>query len=199
MSIDLKNIKMKRILLVFLLLQMLCLASKAEIISNVKYNGKTYYVDVLKTTTGNVAKVELWLRISNIATSVGDLKVFELSGKTKSLAEYTDLVCRGKTVMDAGKTILGCASVVGSVFCAAATIASDGALAFVCETTWNFAIDYGAAACLEGSADAIATYLGKQKEWKLLGTAAQLTDPKLIEAISSAIDFMCEDVKKKKD
>jgi hypothetical protein len=128
---------MKKVFLMCLFFQLLYYFSKAEIISNVKYKGKTYYVDVLKANSESVAKVEVWLRISNVASSTGDFKVFELSGNTKTLASYTDLVCRGKTVLDAGKTILGCASVVGSVFCAAATVASDGALAVVCETTWG--------------------------------------------------------------
>lgn len=171
----------------------------AEIVTSVKYNGITYYVDVIKKSSGGVTQAEVWFRVSNNASSNDDLKITELKANTQKLSDYTDLLCRGKSIVDAGKTILGCTSLVGSVFCAAGAVASDGALAFVCETTWNYTVTYGAADCLEGAADAIATYLGKQQEWKILGTAAQLANPQILEAISNAIDFMCEDVKNKKD
>ena len=173
--------------------------TNAEIIASVKFNGKSYYVDVLDPSSKSILKAEVWFRLSNNASSTEDIKIFEIKANIKLLSDYASLVCRSKNILDGGKTILGCTSVIGSVFCAVGSVTTDGALAFVCESTWKYAVEYGAADCLEGVADAIAAYLGKQKEWKLLGAGAQLTDPKLLEAISTAIDFMCEDIENKND
>jgi len=171
----------------------------AEIIGSVTYNSKNYFVDVIKSSASDQTKVEIWFRTANNASSLDDLKITELKAYTKKLSEYVDLVCRGKEIWDAGKTIAGCTSVVGSAFCAVGTVATDGALAVVCETVWVYTEDKGAADCLEGMADALAKFVGKDKEWKLLGTAAQLTEPELAKAISTAVDMMCGDIKNKKE
>jgi hypothetical protein len=81
------------------------------------------------------------------------------------------------------------------VFCAVGTAATDGALATVCTATWDYALDKGAADCIEGVTDAFITSLGKGYEWEVLGTAAGVADPQLSEAIKHAINLMCENVK----
>ncbi len=65
---------------------------------------------------------------------------------------------------DGSRTILGCLTTVGSAFCAVGTAVTEGALAFVCATVWVYAIDRGAADCLNGALDAVAAHLGKDKE-----------------------------------
>jgi len=185
----------------FALPGILCLALctsaiQAAVITTANYKNKTYHVDVIsKSKTGEVS-AEIWFRVAKTGISTQDILVAQLGGSTKKLKEYANLVCRQKEIIDNGKVILGCTSVIGSSFCAVGAVATDGAMAFVCASTWKYAGEKGAADCVEGIADAIAGYLRKQNEWKTVSTGASLQELKLGEAISKSIDYMCEDLKK---
>jgi hypothetical protein len=167
----------------------------AQSITNVSFNGKTYYVDLAKEVQGSNTNFQIWFRTNQNASSVDDIKMAELSANTNDIAAYKTRVCRNKEIFDAGQTIIGCSSIIGSAFCAAATVATDGTLAFVCEATWNYTLSKGAADCFKGIADIVAKNLGKQNEWIALNLVVQLSEPDLAEAISKAIDMMCDDVK----
>ncbi|WP_018615938.1 hypothetical protein [Segetibacter koreensis] len=170
-----------------------------EIVATVTYNGKPYFLDVQNKSSENNVRVEIWFRENRNASSIGDLKITELKANTDDMKHFIDLSCRAKKDFDENKGLLGCLATVGSVFCAAGTAATEGALAFVCETTWTYAIDKGAADCLKLASESVAKFSSKEKEWKSLALIAQIPDVELSEAISSAIDYMCEDVVQKKD
>lgn len=180
-----------------LLALVLCTSTiQAAVISTVNYKSKTYHVDVISKAKSGEVSAEIWFRVAKTGTSNQDILIAQLTGTTKKLKEYANLACRQKEIFENGKLILGCTSVIGSSFCAVGAVATDGALAFVCASTWKYATEKGAADCVEGVADAVASYLKKQNEWKVIATGANLQDLKFGEAISKSIDYMCEDLKK---
>ena len=168
----------------------------AAVIATVKYKNKNYHVDVVNKSTTREAAAEIWFRVAASGSSSQDILVARLSGTAKKLKEYADLACRQKAIYDGGKVVVGCTSVIGSSFCAVGTVATEGAMAFVCAATWKYAGEKGAADCVEGIADAIAAYLKREAEWKVIATGANLQELKVGEAVSKAIDHMCEDLKK---
>lgn len=172
--------------------------TKADSVTVVNYLGKEYIVDINKKSSDKNEVFEVWFRLNSNSSTIGDFHVADLSAKIDSYKYYVDYVCRGKKIYDDSKTLLGCSSTVGSVFCAVGTVATDGALAFVCTTTWNYTLETGLEDCLKGTIDILAKYLSLQNEWNALSLLVSMSEPDLQEAISKAIDYMCEDVKEKK-
>jgi len=183
----------------FIIIIMCCVTSvSAKVITNVTYNNKKYFVDIVDASTKTEVKSEVWFRVSDKAPAKGDIKVAVLSANTKKLNTYSKAACRTYEIFDAGTKVAGCAGLIGSAFCAVATTATEGAAAFACETVWTYTAEKGAADCLKGTAQAISNYLGHEKTWSVVAALANIKYPELSESVMQAIDFMCSDIKDNK-
>ena len=164
--------------------------SFAKVVTTTKYQGKTYHVDVL--TSG--LNAEIWFRISPNACSAGDFKVTTVNGRQATL-KTARLACSGKKLYDDTKTVVGCSATVASGICGAATVATEGAAAFMCESVWTYTATRGLADCVSGVKDAIAGYLISDVNWSSFQAGKNLGAAKYKGAVSSAIDAMCASIK----
>lgn len=163
----------------------------------VNFNGRDFYVDLTNTINEEINST-IWFRINELASSIDDVNVAAIHIFNTTVSDMRNIVCRIQKPLDytaATQTLLGCLAVVGSVACGAAAVATDGAVAIMCETTWNYTIDGGAADCLKGVSGYVAGQLGQGDAWMAITTIAGLQDPNVTELITNAVDLMCEDVK----
>ena len=181
---------MKKTILTILLVIFSMTISFAYVVGTTNYNGTQYYVDV--QISGNSASV--WLIKNKSMCTPNDIKVFNISSSNPTLKSAKEKICRAKSVIDDGKTILGCAATVASGACAAATVASDGATAVFCQATWSYTVKAGLKDCISGVSSKIANYLG-MNGWAALATKAAITGAKWTSVIDTAIGQMCKDAK----
>jgi hypothetical protein len=163
----------------------------AQTVRQVWYNGRTYYVDVL--TCGQSATV--WFRVRANACSSGDIKVATMQAATRTRSSVMQTICRYKDYYGTGKGVVGCVSTVGAGVCIYATAQSGGTLGAVCYTTIVYGANKGLADCLDLASSSIADYLGYGQAWATVRTTVYISAGQWSQAIDSAIDVACKDVR----
>lgn len=181
---------MKNLFLLLMVLFSIATTASAKVVTTTKYQGKTYHVDVV--VMGMTA--DIWFRVSANACSQGDFKVANVNARQATL-KAARLACTGKTIYDNSKTVIGCTATVASGICAAATVATDGAAALVCESAWVYTANRGLADCVSGVKDTIASYLMGNANWSSFQAGKNLGAGNYKGAINSAIDAMCASIK----
>lgn len=156
--------------------------------TQVTLEGKKYFVDV-RTSNG---KADIWFTEKSKSSSLGDKLIFTMVVMNTTFGDATKRFCNAKKVIDGGKTVLGCLSVVGAAGCAMATVATDGAAAVLCTSTWAYAESKGIKDCVLGISDIIAEQLKKDPQWITFKGAANLTDKNYEDVIDNTIDALCE-------
>lgn len=168
-----------------------------QYVTKVTLNNMNYYLYIVDHSNTDQIQVELLLRQSNNASSIGDLKMALIKGKKQDFKEFLQTSCKFKTYYDNAKTVVGCLNLIGSAFCAVSTIPTEGATAFICTSIWEYTGNGGAADCIKGASQAVAQKLGEDYMWSALVTGLGLKNPQLIDAISKSIDFMCDSLNEK--
>ncbi|GEM_PF-4268931 len=162
--------------------------SNAETVDSTYYNGKLYYVDVLTSCAGS----EVWLRVKPEMCNLGDVRVMEVKAYAAppSAVSY---VCRAKVYVNAGRTLMGCGSVIGTGLCVAGIIPSGGATLAVCSVSLPYAEITGLRDCVRGIAGIVANFIGRQKQYEEVSLLAAASSADLSWLISAAIDKACTD------
>lgn len=184
---------MRIVILVFILIAVNITTYSNNVVVN--YQGKQYYITVDSKNINDTIQTEVWLRKSLDASSLDDIYLFRISGFSGGFDEWRAAICKSKDFVDNGETVLGCLSIVGSAFCTISVIGTDGATAFICETTWQYTFDKGAADCLVGVTDIIAKEIGKENEWDIFKKLWQLKSTDLQGILSETLDYMCQEMK----
>jgi hypothetical protein len=162
----------------------------ANYITTIKYQGKTYYVQVIPS--GNQAQV--WFRLDPNACNSGDFElIVTMQGYLNQTAtQVKKLVCSGYNLYDSGKTWLDCGSVLLSVATCSGTVTgvadvvSVGTIADACVVSTNYVITKGAKDCIEGVTGIIAKYLGQSNAFSAYQITTATTKTDLIEATLGA-------------
>ena len=183
---------MKKVMLVLCVL-LFGIDAQAKIVGSAKKDGKKWYIDVLVSKKN----ATIWLRVKPDMCSIGDIKYMNVTASLSTLGKAGKMICRAKKVYDSGKTIVGCASTVGSLVCGAASASTAGSAAAVCSGVIVYTVNKGLADCVDGLSSAIASALGGEKEWAIVATQASITSGQWTKAIDKAIDIACSDLKNK--
>ena len=168
--------------------------ANATVVGTAKFQGKTYYVDVLKCG----ATATVWFRVKANACSLGDFQAMNLKANNMTMTDAAKLICRAKSVYDGGKTLVGCGATIATGLCAAGAAPTGGATVAICSGAIMYTADKGLADCIDGVSGYIASFLGQDKVWAAAGFSAKLAGGQWTGAIDKAIDAACADLKKKK-
>jgi hypothetical protein len=186
-----KSKTISKLIAVLVLLLAFTPSVKAQtLVGTTQYFGKTWYVNVINQNgTGHV-----WFNQVQDASTDGDFEVMAVTVSNPN-TDFLPQICRLKSVIDDGKTIVGCLATIGSGVCAIGAVDTGGATIFVCESVWAYTKSAGLADCVDGLADKLAGVLGIEKEWTQGGIVSNIGGGEIKEAISKSIDLMCQDVK----
>lgn len=139
--------------------------AQTKCIGTTNLNMKRYYVDV----TGFGTYRSVWFRVQKDMCSAGDIRIMDIKVSKTNQQEVAQMICRGKKMLDAGKTILGCGSVVATGICGISSVPTLGGAAAVCFVAIVYMVDKGVADCINGVSGPIASFLGFEKEWAAIG------------------------------
>lgn len=141
-------------------------------------------------TWGNSSQI--WLRNNLNMSSMGDKQLASLAIRPASNPVLDKAqICRAKKYFDAGQTILGCGSVIGTAACVA-TVGGMGAATPLCVSVSVYATTTGLVDCVKGLSGLIGDVLaGYGKETKLITSSMY---PTVSDLISLTLDAACDDI-----
>lgn len=178
-------------IMILMLLQVTLLAQQTVLKQDVIVNGNKYFITLEKYND----KSEIWARHQLKMSHYLDERIMVIQTQTINKEDAMNLVCRSKKVFDGGKTIVGCASAVGSAVCIG-TVGGGGIGVPVCSVMVMHTASGGLVDCVAGITSTISRHFGKQDfgyTVEQLAVTASWTS-----LVSAAIDGACEDWKANK-
>ena len=171
---------------VFIICATVFAGNSQKVISEQTIKGTKYYITYEK----NNGKSSIWARKKLLTSNMNDVKLADISLKKIDVNKAMKMICRSKKTLNTGKTILGCASTVGTGLCIV-TGGGGGVGAGVCVVTVGYAATGGLVDCLSGVSSAVARQIGKDAIADGIDmTVAQASIPGMV---SMAIDQACQD------
>ena len=166
--------------------------ANAEIVTWTYFNGRPYWVDVQPSS--NTAQV--WFRVRPLSGSYtpGDFPVMRVRASATSYKSAVRTACHVWQAYDDTKTVIGCASTIGSAACIVATPASGGTAALVCGAVVTYTASKGLTDCIFGVSGRVAEYLGAKPAFRAAAYTAKVGTGNLVGGMEQAIGLACDDV-----
>lgn len=164
--------------------------SQSIIVNQKKIDGTNFFI-VLEEFHCNT---ELWARKKPNMSNKDDVKIgtFNIYQIDKSkIDNIIKTICRNKKHYNNGKTVLGCASGVGTGICVV-TGAGAGWGTIACSFTISYGISTGYVDCISGVSSSI---ISKFKGGENYNRIIKAYNPTVSSAVSGIIDEACNDWK----